>query len=138
MQLGADLRNMNECWSIPVYRAEGEADRFSQLATEYALAPEVTRQRLYIETIEDVLARTKKIFIDQGEGSNNLLYLPLDRIGQGIAPPPSLATPQPQQQSQPQPSGASGQVPLSQQGLELIDRLKRELAQGRDSINIRR
>jgi len=121
-----------------IARAEGEADRFSQLATEYALAPEVTRQRLYIETIEDVLARTKKIFIDQGEGSNNLLYLPLDRIGQGIAPPPSLATPQPQQQSQPQPSGASGQVPLSQQGLELIDRLKRELAQGRDSINIRR
>ena len=62
-----------------VARAQGEASRFTQLLTEYQKAPEVTRERLYIDTIESVLSETDTVLIDV-EGSNNLLYLPLDKI----------------------------------------------------------
>ena len=60
--------------------AEGESQRFSALVYEFEIAPEVTRQRLYLDTIEDVMRRTSKVIVDQEEGSNNLLYLPLDRL----------------------------------------------------------
>lgn len=62
-----------------IARAEGEASRFLQLLAEYAKAPEVTRQRLYIESMEEVLSNASKVLVDV-ESSNNLLYLPLDRI----------------------------------------------------------
>jgi membrane protease subunit HflK len=62
-----------------IARAEGDAQRFRQIAAEYAKAPEVTRQRLYIEALEHVLSNTTKVYIDR-EGGNNLLYLPLDRL----------------------------------------------------------
>jgi len=60
-------------------RAEGEADRFSQLRTEYERAPDVTRQRLYIETMESVLSDTTKIIMDTKDG-NSLMYLPIDKL----------------------------------------------------------
>ncbi|GAB4506978.1 MAG: FtsH protease activity modulator HflK [Sulfuricaulis sp.] len=60
-------------------RAEGDARRFSQIANEYVKAPGVTRERLYLETMEQVLSNTTKIFVDQKAG-NNLIYLPLDRL----------------------------------------------------------
>ncbi|SEL43153.1 membrane protease subunit HflK [Atopomonas hussainii] len=63
-----------------VARATGEADRFNQLLTEYQRAPEVTRQRLYLETVEEVLANTSKVLVTGKEGQNNLLYLPLDKM----------------------------------------------------------
>ncbi len=59
--------------------AEGEASRFEQLLTEYQQAPGVTRERLYIEAIEDVFANSNKVLIDT-EGSGNLLYLPIDKM----------------------------------------------------------
>jgi membrane protease subunit HflK len=59
--------------------AEGEASRFSKLYGEYAKAPEVTRQRLYIETMQQVYANTSKVMVDT-KGSGNLLYLPLDKL----------------------------------------------------------
>jgi membrane protease subunit HflK len=62
-----------------IARAEGESSRFEQLLTEYAKAPLVTRERLYIEAIESMLSRTNKVLIDTDQ-SNNLLYLPLDRM----------------------------------------------------------
>ncbi len=64
-----------------VAQAEGEASRFSQLRTEYEKAPEVTRKRLYIETIESVLSQTNTVMVDV-KGGNNLLYLPLDKLTQ--------------------------------------------------------
>lgn len=64
-----------------IARAEGEADRFKKLLFEYQLAEEVTRDRLYIDAMESVLSRTSKIMVDV-EGGNNLMYLPLDRLGQ--------------------------------------------------------
>lgn len=62
-----------------VARATGEASRFLALLTEYQKAPEVTRERLYIDTLQDVLARTGKVMVDV-EGGNNMMYLPLDRL----------------------------------------------------------
>jgi len=66
-----------------VSRAEGDASRFSQLVAEYRKAPEVTRKRLYLETIEGVYENSKKVMVDTKSG-NNLLYLPLNQL-QGTA-----------------------------------------------------
>ena len=59
--------------------AEGDASRFRQLQVEYAKAPEVTRQRLYLETMQQVYSNTSKVMVD-AKGQGNLLYLPLDKI----------------------------------------------------------
>lgn len=67
-----------------IARAEGEAARFSKLLAEYQLAPEVTRDRLYIDALEQVLSETSKVMVDV-EGGNNMLYLPLDRLTQAPA-----------------------------------------------------
>lgn len=63
-----------------IARATGEANRFSQLLKEYKKAPKVTRQRMYIESMEQVLSKTSTVMIDV-EGGNNLFYLPLDKLG---------------------------------------------------------
>jgi membrane protease subunit HflK len=63
-----------------VAKAEGEASRFEQVLTEYQKAPEVTRERLYIDTMEQVLSSTSKVMIDQQSGGNSLMYLPLDKL----------------------------------------------------------
>lgn len=62
-----------------IAKAEGEASRFLQTLTEYEKAPEVTRKRMYIETMEYVLANTSKVVMQVKEG-NNLMYIPLDRL----------------------------------------------------------
>ena len=62
-----------------VANAEGEVVRFDKLLEEYRKAPEVTRDRLYIDAMQSVLSNSTKIMIDV-EGGNNLLYLPLDKI----------------------------------------------------------
>ena len=96
--------------------AEGEAGRFTQIAQQYARAPAVTRERLYIETVEGVLNRSRKIIIDQPRGSggsNNVMILPLDRLldrssresQDGVVtvspePEPSTPSPDPRQRGQ--------------------------------------
>jgi membrane protease subunit HflK len=80
--------------------AVGEASRFEQVLAEYAKAPGVTRERIYIETMQQVLGSTSKIMMDYS-GSGNLLYLPLDKLmqragveaGAGAAQPPTLDAP---------------------------------------------
>jgi len=62
-----------------VERSEGDASRFQQVLAEYNKAPQVTRQRLYIEAMQDIMNNTTKVLIDQKSGSN-LLYLPLDKL----------------------------------------------------------
>jgi len=62
-----------------VARATGEAHRFSALLTEYEKAPQVTRQRLYLETMQGVLSKTPKVLVDV-EGGNNMMYLPIDKL----------------------------------------------------------
>lgn len=64
-----------------VANAEGEASRFKQVLAEYAKAPAVTRERIYLDTIQQVLSSTSKIYTDI-KGSGNLLYLPLDKLMQ--------------------------------------------------------
>jgi len=60
--------------------ADGEAQRFNALAQAYARAPEVTRSRMYIETMEGILAHSRKIFIDTKAGNGSMIYLPLDKL----------------------------------------------------------
>jgi membrane protease subunit HflK len=62
-----------------IANAEGEADRFNNLLAEYRKAPEVTRERLYIDAVQEVLASTSKVMVDV-EGGNNVMYLPLDKM----------------------------------------------------------
>ncbi len=62
-----------------VLEAQGEVARFEKLLPEYEAAPEVTRQRLYLDAMEDVYSNTTKILLDT-EGSGNMMYIPLDKI----------------------------------------------------------
>ena len=64
--------------------AEGDTSRFKQVLTEYNRAPEVTRQRLYLETMQQVYSNTSKVMVD-AKGQGNLLYLPLDKLMQATA-----------------------------------------------------
>ncbi|WP_456445958.1 FtsH protease activity modulator HflK [Thiolapillus sp.] len=63
-----------------VSEAQGETKRFLALLGEYQKAPEVTRERLYLDTMQQVLADTGKVLLDVKEGSNTLTYLPLDKL----------------------------------------------------------
>lgn len=90
--------------------ADGEAQRFTQLAQAYAKAPEITRNRMYIETMESILARAHKIILDARSGTGNVLYIPLDKLTEAIrsgtptaAPAPAAAPPA----AVPPPSAAS-------------------------------
>jgi len=62
-----------------IAQAEGEASRFGQILTEYQRAPDITRQRMYLEKMEQVLSNSSKLMIDQS-GGNNVIYLPLDQL----------------------------------------------------------
>jgi membrane protease subunit HflK len=62
-----------------VANAEGEVGRFTQLLREYEKAPEVTRDRMYIDAMQSVLSNTTKVMIDIDSG-NNLMLLPLDKM----------------------------------------------------------
>ena len=64
-----------------VARAEGDASRFKQVAAEYTKAPQVTRDRMYLDTMQTVFQNTTKVLVDQKAGGN-LLYLPLDKLMQ--------------------------------------------------------
>ena len=70
--------------------AIGNASRFEQILTQYAKAPEVTRQRLYLDAQEQIMTSTSKVIVDQ-PGGNSLLYLPLDKLMSTTAP--STTTP---------------------------------------------
>ena len=65
-----------------IARAEGEAQRFDLLVEQYRIAPDVLRERMYIDAMQEVMSNTSKILVSGGEGNNNLLYLPLDKLMQ--------------------------------------------------------
>ncbi len=76
-----------------IAEAEGEASRFVSVLSEYRKAPKVTRERLYIDALENVLLKSSKVVVDT-KGGNNLLYLPLDKLmqrqpGSTVGAPPS-------------------------------------------------
>jgi membrane protease subunit HflK len=74
-----------------VNTAQGDASRFRQILTEYEKAPAVTRERMYLDTMQQVLSATSKVIVDQ-KGGQNLLYLPLDRIMQMTGQPNAPAS----------------------------------------------
>lgn len=81
-----------------IVEAEGEAKRFEYLLKEYQKAPEVTRERLYLDAMEAVMRQSSKVLVDV-EGGNNMMYLPLDKImqskpaytGDSLAPSASIS-----------------------------------------------
>ena len=78
-----------------VAQAEGDASRFRSVQAEYAKAPQVTRDRIYLETMQQIYANSTKVLVDVKQGSN-LLYLPLDKLmaqSQGGTPTPAATTP---------------------------------------------
>jgi modulator of FtsH protease HflK len=83
-----------------VAQAEGDADRFRSVVDEYKKAPGVTRDRLYIDTMQQVFSSVSKVMVDSRSGSN-LLYLPLDKLMQqaagaaAVAPPPAPVAAEP-------------------------------------------
>ncbi len=84
---GAASRLMEEATGYRqrmIVTAEGDASRFKQILTEYSKAPEVTRNRMYLETLQQVYANTSKVMLD-AKGSGNLLYLPLDKLMQAAS-----------------------------------------------------
>jgi len=85
-----------------VLDAQGEVARFNQILPEYQAAPEVTRQRLYIASMEKVYSNTSKVMVDV-DGGNNMMYLPLDKIMQQQSTT-QRTTPQSYTQPQQQPS----------------------------------
>jgi len=86
--------------------AEGEASRFSQIYTEYSKAPQVTRQRMYLDTMQTVMNNTSKVLVDQ-KGGNNLLYLPLDKLQQLVNQPLTGASEVLNSATSPTPLGSS-------------------------------
>ena len=95
---GAASRLMEEATGYRqriIVTAEGDASRFKQILTEYSKAPEVTRSRMYLETVQQVFANTSKVMLDS-KGSGNLLYLPLDKLmqaaGATVAAPAAIET----------------------------------------------
>jgi membrane protease subunit HflK len=78
------LEDANGYRDETVSRAKGEADRFTKLVAEYRKAPEVTRQRLYLDTMQEVFSNTSKVLVTGNKnGQSNLLYLPLDKMVDG-------------------------------------------------------
>ena len=80
-----------------IAESEGEAARFVSVLTAYQKAPEVTRERLYLETMEKVLGENPKVLIDAPQG-NTMMYLPLDQMlkGRSASAPAAAGSPQPQ------------------------------------------
>jgi modulator of FtsH protease HflK len=74
------MRQQADAYKIEALaRARGEIARFEQLLPQYIAAPEVTRQRLYLETMESVMSSSTKVMVDV-EGGNNMMYIPLDKM----------------------------------------------------------
>jgi membrane protease subunit HflK len=77
-----------------VAQAEGDSQRFRSILAEYQKAPQVTRERLYVDAMQEVYSNVTKVLVDSKSG-NNLLYLPLDKIMQMTGPSGAASTPAP-------------------------------------------
>jgi membrane protease subunit HflK len=90
-----------------VETAEGDSSRFKQVLTEYQKAPAVTRDRMYVDAMQQMFSNTSKVLVDS-KGGNNLLYLPLDKlIQQSNTDPATVTAPRPAAAPQPAPEPAA-------------------------------
>ncbi len=110
-----------------VAKAEGESQRFTKLLQEYNKAPQVTRERLYIDAMQEVLSKSNKVIVDV-EGGNNLMYLPLDKLAAASNSSQVLPT------SSAQPSNT---INTQQIVNEVIEQLRREASRNRQSGGLR-
>ena len=107
--------------------AEGESRRFEQLLAEYQQAPKVTRERLYIDTMQAIMSNASKVLVDV-DGGNNMLYLPLDRMLQQSAGGNPAAQ-----------RGGSQTVTITPEAMRQIsDNVARELGRGSQVNRLRR
>ena len=108
-----------------IAQAEGDASRFKQVLVEYEKAPAVTRERLYLDMMQQVLANTSKI-INDGKGNASLLYLPLDKLIQqgGLGQPSAAAPADPMtaRPPQPEPQASPDSSSRSRDGLRSRER----------------
>jgi membrane protease subunit HflK len=103
-----------------VANSEGEASRFQQVLNEYAKAPGVTRDRMYLETMQRVLESTSKVIVDQ-KGSGSLLYLPIDKLIPGAG----AQTSAPPARAEAAPEPAAPQVQRSREAFRARERESR-------------
>ena len=96
-----------------ISEAEGDATRFNLLLSEYQKAPDVTRNRLYLDSIQGVMSNSSKVMIDV-EGGNNILYLPLDKIAESARGVDSLNIP-----------STSGNTSISDLTNQVIEEIRR-------------
>jgi membrane protease subunit HflK len=118
---GAAARLMEEASGYKqsvIASAEGDASRFKQILAEYEKAPKVTRERMYIDMMQQIMTSSSKVMIDQKNGNGSLLYLPLDKLMQQTG---AIATPQAASKS-------AEQAPIS----EYMPQRARELLIGRE------
>jgi membrane protease subunit HflK len=87
------LEEANGYTTEVVQKAEGDASRFRQILVEYQKAPNVTRDRLYLDMMQSVLGSSPKVVVDQKGGQGSLLYLPLDKLIQQAGPTVEVAPP---------------------------------------------
>jgi membrane protease subunit HflK len=111
-----------------VAQAQGDSQRFSSVLAEYQKAPQVTRDRMYLDTMQQVYSNVTKVIVDSRQGSN-LLYLPLDKIMQSVAQQPAVLA---QDGSASAGAGiAAGAVPVLP-GAASNDSRSRDLSRSRD------
>ncbi len=103
-----------------VAQAQGDAQRFAAILTEYQKAPQVTRDRMYLDAMQQIYGNVTKVLVESRQGSN-LLYLPLDKIVQGVASNP------------PAPSAAeTGSTPAAPVGALPADARSRDVGRSRE------
>ena len=82
-----------------VLKATGEVARFNEMLPQYLAAPQLTRERIYLDTMEEIYSKVNKVVVDLPEGNNSMIYLPLDKLVSGKAgeairqPAPAAPTP---------------------------------------------
>jgi membrane protease subunit HflK len=106
----------------------GDASRFKQILVEYNKAPRVTRDRLYLDMMQEILTSTNKILVDS-RNSNNLLYLPLDKLIEKSTPTPTTtSSPAPQAPPQvllPEPVNSAARTQRSREAFRIRERESR-------------
>lgn len=107
-----------------VAQAQGDAQRFTSLMVEYQKAPLVTRERLYIDAMQQVYSKVSKVLIDSRQGSN-LLYLPLDKLMQGASSSGSA-------EPQPSPSAVAAPAATNTNSRPVMDARSRDASRSRD------
>jgi len=122
--------------SMVIENATGNASRFSQVVTEYAKAPAITRDRMYIDTMQSIFSNTTKVMVDAKSGSN-LLYLPLDKLVAQVAANDAAVGRSHSGPVQPQPaaqeSSSQGSASTSQEVLQNIEAVRQRDARSRDT-----